>query len=78
MTSVRDEKKGERIAVLHTLSEDQINSVLEQLSKAELPPLWKPNQFFFIEALPYIGTGKLDLRALKTLAEREQTVGIAR
>ena len=80
VTSVPDEKKGERIVVLHTLSEDQLNSVLEQLSQADLPPLWKPkpNQFFFIEALPYLGTGKLDLRALKTLAEREQSVGIAR
>lgn len=80
VTSVPDERKGERIAVLHTLREDHLNSVLEQLSQADLPPLWKPKptQFFFIEALPYLGTGKLDLRALKTLAEREQSVGIAR
>jgi acyl-[acyl-carrier-protein]-phospholipid O-acyltransferase/long-chain-fatty-acid--[acyl-carrier-protein] ligase len=63
--------------VLHTLPQDQLSAVLEKLSHADLPALWKPkpNQFFFIEALPYLGTGKLDLRAMKTLAEREQSVG---
>lgn len=79
VTSVPDEKKGERIAVLHTLRAEQLSSVLEKLVKADLPPLWKPkpNQFFFIEALPYLGTGKLDLRALKTLAEREQSIAVS-
>jgi hypothetical protein len=32
--------------------------------------LWKPkkDQFFHVEALPYLGSGKLDLRALKLKA----------
>jgi len=35
-----------------------------------LPALWKPrpDQFLHVEALPYLGTGKLDLRRIKEVA----------
>lgn len=70
VTAVEDEKKGERIVVLHTLPEDKLKEVVEKLSASELPALWKPrpNSFFKIEAVPYLGTGKLDLRAIKQKA----------
>ncbi|MBV9075510.1 MAG: AMP-binding protein [Acidobacteria bacterium] len=70
VTAVEDEKKGERLLVLHTLSEDKLKEVLDKLSASELPALWKPrpNSFFRVEALPYLGTGKLDLRAVKQRA----------
>ncbi|HLJ86881.1 MAG TPA: AMP-binding protein, partial [Candidatus Angelobacter sp.] len=70
VTAVPDEKKGERIVVLHTLSEQSLAPVLEKLSQCDLPALWKPrgNQFFKVEMLPYLGTGKIDLRGLKTKA----------
>lgn len=70
VSAVPDEKKGERIIVLHTLPEEKLAPVLEKLAKSDLPPLWKPrsNQFFRVEGLPYLGTGKLDLRALKAKA----------
>ena len=70
VSAVPDEKKGERIIVLHTLPEQKLAPVLEKLAQSDLPPLWKPrpNQFFRVEALPYLGTGKLDLRALKAKA----------
>ncbi|MBI2682995.1 MAG: MFS transporter [Acidobacteriales bacterium] len=70
VTGVPDGKKGERLVVLYTLSEQQVQIVVERFSKADLPPLWKPkpNQFFPIETMPYLGTGKLDLRRLKELA----------
>jgi acyl-[acyl-carrier-protein]-phospholipid O-acyltransferase/long-chain-fatty-acid--[acyl-carrier-protein] ligase len=70
VTAVPDEKKGERIAVLHTLPDDQLAPVLEKLAQCDLPALWKPraNQFYRIDAIPYLGTGKLDLRAVKTKA----------
>jgi len=70
VTSVPDEKKGERLMVLHTLDDPQLEDVLEKLGKAELPALWrpKPDQFIRIEALPYLGTGKLDLRKAREIA----------
>ena len=77
VAAVPDEKKGERIVVLHTLSEEELAPVLEKLAESDLPALWKPkrDQFFQVEALPYLGTGKLDLRALKTQAA--ELAGIA-
>ena len=70
VTGVPDEKKGEKLVVLHKLNAEQLKPVLEKLTQADLPNLWKPRaeQFFHIDALPYLGTGKLDLRKIKELA----------
>jgi acyl-[acyl-carrier-protein]-phospholipid O-acyltransferase/long-chain-fatty-acid--[acyl-carrier-protein] ligase len=56
--------------VLHTLNPEQLAPVLAKLSSADLPSLWKPrkDQFFHVDALPILGTGKMDLRALKAQA----------
>jgi acyl-[acyl-carrier-protein]-phospholipid O-acyltransferase/long-chain-fatty-acid--[acyl-carrier-protein] ligase len=44
---------------------------LDKLAKSDLPALWKPkpDQFVHAEQLPYLGTGKLDLRRLRELAQ---------
>ena len=70
MTAVPDQKKGERLMVLHTLPEEKLQECLTQLSKSDLPALWKPrsDQFVHVQSLPYLGTGKLDLRKLKEIA----------
>jgi acyl-[acyl-carrier-protein]-phospholipid O-acyltransferase/long-chain-fatty-acid--[acyl-carrier-protein] ligase len=70
VTAVPDQRKGERLVVLHVLAADRLAPCLELLAKSELPPLWKPkpDQFVRIDALPYLGTGKLDLRRLRELA----------
>jgi acyl-[acyl-carrier-protein]-phospholipid O-acyltransferase/long-chain-fatty-acid--[acyl-carrier-protein] ligase len=70
VTAIPDEKKGERLVVLHTLSPEKIAEAAERLAKSDLPALWKPraDQFIHVDELPYLGTGKLDLRRLKELA----------
>ena len=70
VTAVPDEKKGERLVVLHTLDEQRLSDCLEKLAKSDLPALWRPrpDQFQRIEKLPYLGTGKLDLRKARELA----------
>jgi acyl-[acyl-carrier-protein]-phospholipid O-acyltransferase / long-chain-fatty-acid--[acyl-carrier-protein] ligase len=70
VTAVPDEKKGERLIILHTLPEEQLQECLIQVSKSDLPTLWKPraDQFVRVQSLPYLGTGKLDLRKLKEIA----------
>ena len=75
VTGVPDGKKGERLVVLHTLSPEELKSVLEIFAKSDLPNLWIPraNQFFVVEELPYLGTGKLDLRRVNEIA-REKSV----
>jgi acyl-[acyl-carrier-protein]-phospholipid O-acyltransferase / long-chain-fatty-acid--[acyl-carrier-protein] ligase len=76
VTAIPDEKKGERLAVVHTLKEDQLRDTLEKLAKTDLPALWKPrpDQFLYVEKLPYLGTGKLDLRKLREIAQAGSTV----
>lgn len=71
VTAVADEKKGERIVVLHTLAEPALKETLEKLGRSELPNLWIPrdNQFFKVPSLPVLGTGKLDLRRIRELAQ---------
>ena len=65
-----DEKKGERLVVLHKLPDEKLAACLEKLAQSDLPNLWKPraDQFFRVEQFPLLGTGKLDLRKVKELA----------
>jgi acyl-[acyl-carrier-protein]-phospholipid O-acyltransferase/long-chain-fatty-acid--[acyl-carrier-protein] ligase len=70
VTSLPDDKKGERIVVISTLSDEKLAPVIEKFAQCDLPALWKPrsNQFFHVDALPILGTGKIDLRGVKALA----------
>jgi len=70
VTGVPDEKKGERLVVLHTLAEEALKPVTDKLAGSDLPNLWKPrpDQFFLVDKLPYLGTGKLDLRKVREKA----------
>ena len=69
---VSDPKKGERLIVLHTLPEDRLPELLKNLSQCGLPNLWMPraNQFFQIDTLPRLASGKMDLRAIREMAAR--------
>jgi len=70
VTAIPDERKGEHLAVLHTADEASIPAILEQVAARGLPNLFIPRRDHFIKVdkLPVLGTGKLDLRALKRLA----------
>jgi acyl-[acyl-carrier-protein]-phospholipid O-acyltransferase/long-chain-fatty-acid--[acyl-carrier-protein] ligase len=70
VAGVPDEKKGERLVVLHKLADAALQATLEKLAQSDLPNLWKPrpDQIFRVEALPYLGTGKIDLRKVKEMA----------
>ena len=66
-----DEKKGERLVVLHTASDQLLQEVLEKLSDASIPNLWKPKagQFVRVEEIPLLGSGKVDLKAAQEVAQ---------
>jgi len=70
VAGVPDEKKGERLVVLHRLADDRLAACLEKLAQCDLPNLWKPraDQFFRVDHFPLLGTGKLDLRKVKETA----------
>jgi acyl-[acyl-carrier-protein]-phospholipid O-acyltransferase/long-chain-fatty-acid--[acyl-carrier-protein] ligase len=72
VTAVADEKKGEQLVVLHTLEEKDFDGLLEKLTAAGLPNLWIPRRenIFKVEAIPVLGTGKLDLQGVRGLAQQ--------
>lgn len=72
VTGIPDEKKGERLVVLYTLAEEKLKNLLPLLNNAGLPNLWIPrsDSYFKVEKIPVLGTGKLDLRTIRTLAQQ--------
>jgi len=70
VTGVPDERKGEQLAVLHTLDDEQILDIVAKAAATGIPNLFLParGNFIKVEALPLLGTGKLDLRAVKRVA----------
>jgi acyl-[acyl-carrier-protein]-phospholipid O-acyltransferase / long-chain-fatty-acid--[acyl-carrier-protein] ligase len=74
VTAVPDEKRGERLVVVHTKAMKQTpQEVYEHLKKGGLPNLWLPgaDSFMEVEAIPVLGTGKLDLKGVADLAKKK-------
>ena len=72
VSSVSDERRGERLIVLYRHLPVPPEEVCKLLQEAGLPNLWipAPRNFFQVESIPILGTGKLDLRAAKELAAK--------
>ena len=70
MTSVPDDKKGERLIVLHKPLVKSVKQVINELAETGLPTLWIPSHdgFVEVEEIPILGTGKLDLKGIKQVA----------
>ena len=71
VTAVGDERKGEQLAVLYTTDDSHVSEALGKLGDFGIPNLFIPRRdhFYKVDALPLLGVGKLDLRALKRIAE---------
>lgn len=72
VTAVPDDARGERLVAFYTKTDVEPSFVWDQLSKTSLPRLWLPRKdnIFVVDALPTLGSGKLDLRGLRELAQR--------
>jgi acyl-[acyl-carrier-protein]-phospholipid O-acyltransferase/long-chain-fatty-acid--[acyl-carrier-protein] ligase len=72
VTAIPDGRGGERLAVLHTVGPEQVDKALDHLKTVGLPNLFLPRRDHFVkvDALPLLGAGKLDLRAVKRTAEQ--------
>jgi acyl-[acyl-carrier-protein]-phospholipid O-acyltransferase/long-chain-fatty-acid--[acyl-carrier-protein] ligase len=70
VTSVSDEKKGEKLVVLYEKETLDTAQVQKMVFESDMPNLWKPapNCWVAVDKIPVLGTGKLDLRKLKTTA----------
>jgi acyl-[acyl-carrier-protein]-phospholipid O-acyltransferase / long-chain-fatty-acid--[acyl-carrier-protein] ligase len=70
VAAVPDAKKGEKLVVLHKHLPISVDELYQQLSNSQLPKLWIPRResFYQIDEIPVLGTGKVDLKGIKTLA----------
>lgn len=70
VSAVPDAKKGERIVVLYTELPKTPEEICRILRSSGLPPIWQPapDSFCKVDAIPVLGTGKLDLKQVKELA----------
>ncbi len=70
VTSVPDAGKGERIVAFYTRQDVAPEDLWERLSSFDLPRLWLPRRDSLvpIDAIPMLGTGKVDLRRVRELA----------
>ncbi len=73
VTAVADPRKGERLVVLYLPTDKKPDQIRQALAAAGLPNLWipSPDSFVQIEHIPILGTGKLDLKAMRELAKEK-------
>jgi len=71
VTAVPDPKKGERLVVVHTELPRPTDEICRELADAGLPNLWmpSPDSFLRVDEIPVLGSGKVDLRAVREMAE---------
>jgi len=71
VTAVSDDHRGERLVALYVRPDLSPDELWQRLSESSLPRLWLPKRenLYQVEGLPLLGTGKLDLRAVKARAQ---------
>ncbi len=70
ITAIPDEKRGERLVVLHTDLDVSKGELLQKLKAAGLPNLYLPGEDSFVKVpeIPVLGSGKLDLKGMRQVA----------
>jgi len=70
VTAVPDEKRGEQLVVLYTEEAGDADLLRDIVKRSTLPNLWHPRRgnYFLIDEMPALGSGKLDMKQLKTIA----------
>ncbi len=71
VSSVPNEKKGEKVIVMYTdLKGKTPEEIVSAMRDNNIPPIWIPSidAFVQVENIPILGTGKLDIQGAKNLA----------
>jgi acyl-[acyl-carrier-protein]-phospholipid O-acyltransferase/long-chain-fatty-acid--[acyl-carrier-protein] ligase len=70
VTALPHPTRGEQIIVLYRDSSLTPSELIERMVAAGLPRIWIPHMdgFLTVESIPLLGTGKLDLAAVKRMA----------
>ena len=71
VTAIPDSRKGERLIVIHTELDKSPSELRAALTQGGLPNLYNPSpdSYHQVSELPMLGTGKLDLKQLRKVAE---------
>jgi acyl-[acyl-carrier-protein]-phospholipid O-acyltransferase/long-chain-fatty-acid--[acyl-carrier-protein] ligase len=79
VAGIPDEQRGERLVALYTHPTMTPSELAQRLGETDLPKLWLPKRdnLYQVEALPTLGTGKLDLRGIKRIAQELATAETA-
>ena len=66
-----DRMKGERLVIFHILENIDTAAIINGLREAGLPNIWIPKaeDFVKVDHLPLLGSGKLDLVALRNMVK---------
>ncbi|QSH40780.1 AMP-binding protein [Lentisphaerota bacterium ZTH] len=72
---MEDARKGEKLMVFYSNMELDAQEIVQELRSKGLPNLWIPRaeNFIFMEKIPMLGSGKLDLAALQKVTENLKT-----
>ena len=76
VTAVPDAQRGEKLVAFYSHNGMTREALWNKLNQSELPKLWIPKRenLHPIDVLPVLGSGKVDLKQIKTMAlEREKT-----
>jgi acyl-[acyl-carrier-protein]-phospholipid O-acyltransferase / long-chain-fatty-acid--[acyl-carrier-protein] ligase len=70
VVAIPDERKGEQLVVLYAHKETEPEQLWHALQHTDLPRLWIPKRenMHYVEAIPVLGTGKLDIQKARTIA----------
>ncbi len=68
VSALPDEKKGEKLVLLLE-GEMEVEVLQESIKTLGLNPLFIPSEYFKVEELPKLGTGKADFKGAKKLAQ---------
>lgn len=68
IAALPDAKKGEKLVLLLE-GEIELDELKEKIKGIEMNPLFVPSEYFKVEELPKLGTGKADFKGAKRLAK---------
>jgi acyl-[acyl-carrier-protein]-phospholipid O-acyltransferase/long-chain-fatty-acid--[acyl-carrier-protein] ligase len=68
ISALPDEKKGEKLVLLLE-GKMELETLKEKIKSLEMNPLFVPSEYFKVEELPKLGTGKADFKGGKKLAQ---------
>jgi acyl-[acyl-carrier-protein]-phospholipid O-acyltransferase/long-chain-fatty-acid--[acyl-carrier-protein] ligase len=79
VTALPDPSRGERLVAFYTRQDVTPEWLWEQLCATDLPRLWLPKRECLvpIDAIPALGTGKVDLRRLRQLAAERASATVS-